>query len=334
MVPTWIETKWYKLPNTDVMFKMFCDLRWLQAYSLQVHIVWGKHSREFMNTSWQKCPTKHYTRENDFCPTPKTTFVLPTSASQLRSRLWWSSYYGQTTQSLRDFCIMGPFHSKKARREIDPSVSYNHTLWVCDWFWVSVTLLGGSIVGPLLILVRFRLWALHFFHSVQCLLPWHYHTLIPQVLFEGTLEDHKLNFILFWRNPGTSHCASFHLLWVFLIMGTQCQLQCNSCKILSNSVEMMLVGQWQSLLSTTASCPWTSSFTKVDQLIAGWAMKAWKWYGVKHVIAWSNNSVSTLNPTPLEVHGTNNFVLPLESLSLHATPNPVFDKVCQQWMID
>lgn len=168
---------------------------------------------------------------------------------------------------------MGPFHSKKARREIDPSVSYNHTLWICDWFWVSVTLLGGSIVGPLLILVRFRLWALHFFHRVQCLLPWHYHTLIPQVLFEGILKDHKLNYILFWRNAvNKSLCFPFHLLWVLLIMGTQCQLQSNSCKILSNSVEMMLVGQWQSLVSTTASCPWTSSFTK------SWSTYWWMGY--------------------------------------------------------
>jgi hypothetical protein len=27
------------------------------------------------------------------------------------------------------------------------------------------------------------------------------YTLIPQVLFEGILKDHKLNNILFWRNP-------------------------------------------------------------------------------------------------------------------------------------
>jgi hypothetical protein len=230
---------------------------------------------------------------------------------------------------------MGPFHSKKARREKVPSVSYNHTIWTCDWFWVLVTLLGGSIVGPLLILVHFRLWALHFFHRVQCLLPWHYHTLIPQVLFEGILKDHKLYFILFWRNPWTSHCASFHSLWVLLIMGTQCQWQYNSCKILSNSVEMMLVGQWQSLVSTTASCPWTSSFTKVDQLIGGWAMEAWKCYGVKHVIAWSNNFVSTLNPTPLEVHGTNNLVCllsPSPSTPL-LTPFSLTKFVNNEWVV-
>jgi hypothetical protein len=87
MVSTWIETKWYKLPNTDVMFKMFCDPRCLQAYSLQVHIVWGKHLREFMNTFLTEMPNKTLHKGKGVYSTPKTTFVLPTSASQLRSGL-------------------------------------------------------------------------------------------------------------------------------------------------------------------------------------------------------------------------------------------------------
>lgn len=40
-------------------------------FSSSPHCVGGKHSREFMNTSWQKCPTKHYTREKGYILLPK-----------------------------------------------------------------------------------------------------------------------------------------------------------------------------------------------------------------------------------------------------------------------
>jgi hypothetical protein len=87
IVPTWIETKWYKLPNTDVMFKMFCDLRWLQAYSLQVHIVLGEAFDRIYEQFLTEMPNKTLHKRKGVYSTPKTTFVLPTSASQLRSGL-------------------------------------------------------------------------------------------------------------------------------------------------------------------------------------------------------------------------------------------------------